>query len=196
MLSTAARRRRGAFDVSWAQHAGAPLAAPRFRGDAVRARGGMDARRRCSSRRAWVRSLFSARPRARSVSACEVPVLLPLLLGLMMPGLPPADPDALYPRVRASSPLVRSILADTAERSATVRDLLARLADSDVIVYIDFTPSRQFPAARTVFVTRALDVRYLRIGISVSVPFFDIAPMIAHELQHAVEIAGEPAVID
>ena len=123
-------------------------------------------------------------------------MLLPLLLGLMMLGLPPADPDALYPRVRASSPLVRSILADTAERSATVRDLLARLADSDVIVYVDFTPSRQVPAARTVFVTRALDVRYLRIGISVSVPFFDIAPMIAHELQHAVEIAGEPAVID
>jgi hypothetical protein len=123
-------------------------------------------------------------------------VLLPLLLGLMLSGLPPADPDAPYPRVRASSPLVRSILADTAARSATVRDLLARLADSDVIVYVDFTLARQLPAARTVFVTRSLDVRYLRIGISATVPFFDVAPLLAHELQHAVEIAAEPAVID
>jgi hypothetical protein len=124
-------------------------------------------------------------------------VLLPVLLALAMSsGLPNADPDSPYPRVRAASPLMRSIIADAAVRSMTVRDLLAHLADSDVIVHVELTGSPQIPVARTKFIAAVSGVRFLRIGINAGVPFSDVVPLLAHELQHAVEIAGEPAATD
>jgi hypothetical protein len=123
--------------------------------------------------------------------------LLPLVVGLWLSaGSPAADPDAGYPRVRAASPLMRSIITDTAARSATVRDLIARLEDTDVIVYVELTASPRIPIARTSLVTTSPTVRYLRIGINASVPFPDVPPMLAHELQHAVEIAEAPGVVD
>jgi hypothetical protein len=126
-----------------------------------------------------------------------VPVLLPLLLGLSLSsGSAFADPDAPYPRVRAAAPLMRSIIADTTARSATVRELLARIASTDVIVYVELTASALVPTARTKLVTSAGGVRFLRIGINASTPFRDVAPMLAHELQHAVEIAEAPEVTD
>ena len=78
----------------------------------------------------------------------------------------------------------------------TVRDLLARLADTDVIVYVELTPSAQIPVARTKLVTAAAGARFLRIGINASVPFPEVAPLLAHELQHALEIAVDTGVVD
>ena len=123
--------------------------------------------------------------------------MLPLLIGLWLSsGSPFIDPDAPYPRVRAVTPLVRSLIADAAARSGTVRDLLARLEVSDVIVYVEQSGSSEIPIARTKLVTASGGVRFLRIGIHASVPFHDVAPVLAHELQHALEIAEEPDVTD
>ena len=99
-------------------------------------------------------------------------------------------------RVRAVTPLLRTLIADTAARSPTVRDLLARLACTDVIVYVELTPSPQVPTAATRLVTSVRGVRFLRISISAAVSFGDLAPQLAHELQHAVEIAEQGEVSD
>jgi hypothetical protein len=123
--------------------------------------------------------------------------VLPLLLGLVLAtGSPFADPDPAYPRVRGATALVRALIADTAARSETVRDLLARLAVTDVIVYVEQTGAADIPIARTKLVTASAGVRFLRIGIHAGVPFHDVPPVLAHELQHAVEIAEEPDVTD
>ena len=122
--------------------------------------------------------------------------LLPLLLGVSVSfASAPFDPDPTYPRVRPAAPLVRSLLADAAARSETMRDLLSRIAGSDVIVYIELTGSAQIPIARTKLVAAAAGVRFLRIGINAGVPFANLGPLLAHELQHVLEIADDPRAV-
>ena len=99
-------------------------------------------------------------------------------------------------RVRTESPEVRRLIDDTASRSPTVRRLLARLADTDTIVYVEFTPSPLVPTARTKLVTTVSGVRFLRIGINVNAAVADRGPWLGHELQHAVEIGEQRNVRD
>ena len=98
-------------------------------------------------------------------------------------------------RVRAVS-AARHALDDARARSATVRELLARLSDTDVIVYVEMTASPQIPTARTKLVTATASARFLRIGINSATPPFDVPALLAHELQHALEIAERPDVRD
>jgi len=99
-------------------------------------------------------------------------------------------------RVRTESPDVRRLIEDTASRSATVRELLARLAQTDIIVYVEFTPSPLVPTARTKLVTTASGTRFLRIGINVNAAMADRGPWLGHELQHALEIAEQRDIRD
>ena len=99
-------------------------------------------------------------------------------------------------RVRTESAEARRLLEETAARSPTVRDLLARLALTDTIVYVEFTPSPLIPTARTKLVTTTSGVRFLRIGINIHAASADRGPWLGHELQHALEIAERRDVRD
>jgi hypothetical protein len=99
-------------------------------------------------------------------------------------------------RVRTESPEVRRLIEDTASRSRTVRELLARLAQTDTIVYVEFTPSPLVPTARTKLVTTASGARFLRIGININAASGDRGPWLGHELQHALEIAERRDIRD
>jgi hypothetical protein len=105
------------------------------------------------------------------------------------PHLPPT------PRVRAADN-ARRVLADAAAQSRTIRELCDRLDASDVIVYVEITGSPLVPTARTKLVTATPDARFLRIAINNNTAPFDVAPLLAHELQHAVEIAEHEDVRD
>jgi hypothetical protein len=91
---------------------------------------------------------------------------------------------------------MRRLIDETAARSPIVRELIARLGCSDVIVYVELTASSQIPRARTTLVTASPAVRFLRIGISMSVPPNELPALLGHELQHAVEIAEREEVRD
>jgi len=121
----------------------------------------------------------------------------PLAIGLLLaaPGAPGADPGAPSP-VRAESAQLRRSIDEAAAQSAIVRELIARLACSDVIVYVEMSASPQIPRARTKLVTALPGVRFLRIGIHTSMAGRDFAPLLGHELQHAVEIAERDDVRD
>jgi hypothetical protein len=108
-----------------------------------------------------------------------------------------ADKPAVPPpaRVRAADN-ARRVLADATAQSRTIRDLCDRLDASDVIVYVEMTGSPQVPIARTKLVTSTAAARFLRIAISNTTSPFDVAPLLAHELQHAVEIAEHEEVRD
>ena len=123
--------------------------------------------------------------------------LWPIVLGLLLSGAPDPDPPgASTSRVRGVGSFVRSLIDETAARSATTRDLLTRLDCTDVIFYIEMTGSPEIPTARTKLVIAAPGVRFLRIGIRLGVPYNDLAPLLAHELQHALEIAEHGEVTD
>jgi hypothetical protein len=102
----------------------------------------------------------------------------------------PAPPTDSTAHVRSASPLVRALIDEAVVSSPTVSDLLARIEESDTIVYVEFTGSPDVPRARTKLAASTPDVRFLRISINLLVPPWDRVPLLAHELQHAAEIAG------
>jgi hypothetical protein len=112
------------------------------------------------------------------------PILVAFLTGPS--GDRPAVP--VPARVRAAANAV-ALLEDATARSVTVRDLIARLEATDVIVYLEVTPSPQIALARTRLVIATADARFLRIGLKTTLAPYDVTPLIAHELQHALEIA-------
>ena len=81
--------------------------------------------------------------------------------------------------------------------SSTFRDLLNRLSDSDLIVYVQIVDRLNGAFGQTYFVKSTATVRYVRIEV---VPSRKLSRRwwrsSAHELQHAVEIAGAPRVRD
>jgi len=119
------------------------------------------------------------------------------VIGLLLaPSGPPGEKAAAASHVRTESAQLRRLIDDTAAQSVIVRELIARLGCSDVIVYVELTASPQIPRARTKLVTALPGVRFLRIGINTGMSGSDFAPLLGHELQHAVEIAERDEVRD
>ena len=107
-----------------------------------------------------------------------------------------SDAAASSPRLRASDLQMRLLIDEAISKSATVRALVEHLAASDVIVYVacEFDPSVR-TAGRLNFMTAAGGVRYVVIRLKLRRRHAAIA-MLAHELQHAAEIAGTPSIVD
>src|SRR5262245_3594445 len=104
----------------------------------------------------------------------------------------------------ASAPHIRSIhkdlldaVAEASRVSPTFRQLTERLAASDVIVYLHRRLSTEPGlAGATAFMAAAGGVRYLRISIEPRLSGCERLALLGHELQHAVEIADAPSVVD
>jgi hypothetical protein len=98
-------------------------------------------------------------------------------------------------RVRTLDGHVADMLAIGYQRSATFRRLVDRLEDSDVIVHIE----RRAIVSGTAFmhfVTQAGGNRYLRVTLDTELAPDAAVPLLGHELQHAVEVARAPWVVD
>jgi hypothetical protein len=127
------------------------------------------------------------------VAAAIVACTLALTTGTPEPA--PLEPIGFH--VRATDPSTREWLRIGAAESATFRSLLARLVVSDVIVYIG-TVDRIVggSAGQLYFVTATPSVRYVRIELASGGNEREMVSLVAHELQHAVEIAAAPRVRD
>jgi hypothetical protein len=99
--------------------------------------------------------------------------------------------------VRSTQPRTEQLLDLGARRSATFAALRATLETTDVIVYVQ-TVADLRPAldGRLIFLGSSGRHRYLRIDVRNSLTTTDLLSAIAHELQHAVEIAGSVEVRD
>jgi len=96
--------------------------------------------------------------------------------------------------LRPLDALAAEALARAVDGSATARALVARLAMSDVIVHIE--SSRTLPlgiAGITRFVISRGGFRYLRVSIGADLRDEVRTAILAHELQHACEIADSDA---
>jgi hypothetical protein len=99
-----------------------------------------------------------------------------------------AQPD-VETRVRSDARGVNELLADAARRSPTVRVLIERLQETDVIVYVRPRPfAPQTLAGQLTFVTAADDWRYVLVEIGCTESWDTQLATLGHELQHAVEI--------
>jgi hypothetical protein len=117
---------------------------------------------------------------------------------------PPAsrDPDRAEVQaapargVRPQGQEAEDLLAEARRLSPTVRGQLAELERSDLLVYLEV---RLMPFCRTshlAFVARAGGVRYLKIEIDRRNYRSAGIMWLAHELQHAIEIASAADVTD
>jgi hypothetical protein len=100
-------------------------------------------------------------------------------------------------RVRALDPTLATFVADGVRRSYTFGRLLEAIEEMDLIVYI--VPNAQMPlslAGRLMVVPAAHEQRYVRIEVAPHGTAEETIATIAHELQHAMEVAMAPDVRD
>lgn len=94
----------------------------------------------------------------------------------------------------------RVLLAEGARRSALIRQILTDLDRTDVIVHVAAGMQIAEPAAPPAhleFVAAAGKLRYLRVTVNTwRAGEWDAIPLLGHELQHALEVAGAADVRD
>ena len=100
------------------------------------------------------------------------------------------------PRLRGAAPRETAIIADLLARSPTARTLAASLSSVDVIVYLQIDTKLPRGHGATRFVTSTPSARFVRISLAPAGHADDLAALLAHELQHVLEIARAPDVID
>jgi hypothetical protein len=122
-------------------------------------------------------------------------LLTPALASGAEPGAP-ATPRG-GPRVRPNDGRSAALLIEGIARSTQLRRIIDRLEASDVIVYVETQPRlRKRVAGSLTWLTRTPQFRYVRVSLSPDY-FGDAAiALLAHELQHALEVAGERSVVD
>jgi hypothetical protein len=98
--------------------------------------------------------------------------------------------------VRSPQAVVAALLRDGTERSETFSRLVAALNGSDVVAYIG--SSVRMPTGLDGYLAHHVIVagnrRYLRILVNAGLGRDRLLAIIAHELQHAVEVAQAPEV--
>lgn len=110
----------------------------------------------------------------------------------------PARADEGPPVVRVLNARLAESLEQSYAVSPTVRALMDELEESDLIVHVlSLSPELRRSYSGTLkFVQSAGGRRYLRIAVDERLPADQRASVIAHELQHAVEVARAAYVVD
>ena len=105
--------------------------------------------------------------------------------------------DRLRSRIRTTDDRLRRLLDQGRRGSPTFRALVQRLIDSDVVVYLwcDGTHER-VSDGRLTFVSAAGGLRYVVVRLLPLTSAERQIAILAHELQHAVEIADAPEIMD
>jgi hypothetical protein len=124
--------------------------------------------------------------------------LLLLCLLVATPSLPMAAESIpekpRRPPIRSTDRRLRSLLEEGVRMSPTLRALVARLHASDVVVYLQ-CDGPHAPDGRLTFLSAVGGFRYVVVRMA-RFPRLQQIAMMAHELQHAVEIAEAPAIVD
>lgn len=108
---------------------------------------------------------------------------------------PQASADSETPHVRGTGGYARWLIGMATTYSVTVSALVARLAKSDVVVYVQIAPIGT-GTAKTGILNGEGPIRYLLVSIDSAHDPDGLVEMLGHELQHAVEIAEAPQVRD
>jgi hypothetical protein len=123
-------------------------------------------------------------------------VVATLMLWSLPRPLHAADAPATFRRIRILPTCMHTLLEDAAAVSPTVRALVARIEHSNLIVYVRCVALNQSSfVGRLLFLTAMVGQRYVVIELRNPEPWQTQVATLAHELQHAVEIADAPWVV-
>jgi hypothetical protein len=106
-------------------------------------------------------------------------------------------PPATQAQVRTTDRRLGRLLTEGVHTSATLRSLVDRLNDSDVVVYVRCDPMPPVGVAgRLTFLASGGGLRYVIVRVSYLASRAQQLAILGHELQHAVEIAQTPEIVD
>jgi hypothetical protein len=94
--------------------------------------------------------------------------------------------------VRTSDPLVITLIRDGRRLSPTFDGLVQQLDASDLVVYVRVRHDGPLTSLR--FVGASSQQRYAEIALALQPGQANLTALLAHELQHAVEVAASPEV--
>ena len=98
-------------------------------------------------------------------------------------------------RLRIESPWIAELVGVGASRSPTVKGLLARIERTDGLVYLsEGLCMPRVKACLLMQLDQAGPNRMLRIRITAARPDDEAIVAVGHELQHAMEVLGDPRV--
>lgn len=121
--------------------------------------------------------------------------MLKTFVMVLLMALPLAAEQSSDRRVRTDEPQIRALIEKGVARSATFASLVAALNDTDVIVYVESKVIRQGLAGYVLHkVVIGGPYRYVRLVVSPEGGDAHRIGVLAHELQHALEIARAPQV--
>jgi hypothetical protein len=99
-------------------------------------------------------------------------------------------------RLRGASPQIGLLLREGIRRSRTFATLVNDLHRTNVIIYVESSMGLPVDVAgRILFAGAAGDQRYLRVQVRATIGRDQMIAVIAHELRHALEVAGEQSVV-
>ena len=105
--------------------------------------------------------------------------------------------DEDLPRLRSVDPKLAALIGQGAEQSPTFRRLAEGVQQSDLIVHVErHNRFRHGASGSFQLVSTRGGQRYVRIGLSSWLNTRELIVMLAHELQHANELAAAPHVLD
>ncbi len=112
-------------------------------------------------------------------------------------GVAARDRTISGPHVRALSQDSAIVLASAQQKSATVRDLLDKIQASDLVVYVNVAAlPADSPESGLSFISTSKMARFVLVTISSRAAADRRVELLGHELQHAVEVAGQEWVAD
>lgn len=110
---------------------------------------------------------------------------------------PSEAPSPINPHIRVLDPCRSALLDDAVRLSPTTRQLVATLEKSDVIVYVRCSFFKDSTlAGRLSFLGAVGGLRYVVVEVRFYEPPNTQIATLAHELQHAVEVAGDASIHD
>jgi len=119
------------------------------------------------------------------------------MVALMVLALALTGPEVSTRHVRATDSRILTLIDAGISGSATFRGLVAILNESDVMVYVEPNLTRQTLGGYLVHnIVAQGRFRYLRIAIEIAGSERRLVSLLAHELQHAVEVAQTPEARD
>ena len=110
---------------------------------------------------------------------------LVLLIAAAVSSLAPIPPK----NIRGASPRETALVQALVSRSATARALAAQIESEAVVVYVEIRASTPRGHGATRLAAATPVARFIRITLAPDSNPDDLAALLAHELQHALEMA-------
>jgi hypothetical protein len=122
--------------------------------------------------------------------------MLPVVaLAAALMALPTSATATAFPNIRTSNPFLAELIANVRTQSPIFEEMIGRVERSDVIVYFEAVPRFDTGMRGCVhFMGASGGYRYIRAQIKTMMNRYDVVASLAHELQHAIEIADHPEV--